>query len=243
MSTPVASSRPVRLDDLIAAVEKSHDDVLSRLSSAVIAADHLGEVADSLIGYFVDQARGAGASWTEIGGSMGVTKQAAQKRFVRRAAPSGAPGPDPDQGFGHFTQRARNVVMVAQNEAQAAHHDLIGPEHLMLGLVSDPESLGARAVVAQGVALEAARQAVVDILPPAAGPSPDLVPFDARAKDVLQRTFLQAQRLGHDRVGTGHILLALLELEGVAGVLADVDPAVAAAFIVEQVAEQTAAQG
>jgi hypothetical protein len=68
----------VRLDDLIDAITKTHSDALDQLSGAVIAADHLGDIADHLIGHFVDQARRSGASWTEIGKSMGVTKQAAK---------------------------------------------------------------------------------------------------------------------------------------------------------------------
>lgn len=72
----------IRLDDLIDGIKKTNDDVLEQLSSAVITADHLGDVADHLIGHFVDQARRSGASWTDIGRSMGVTRQAAQKRFV-----------------------------------------------------------------------------------------------------------------------------------------------------------------
>src|SRR4029077_1984928 len=78
----VRMTYPVRLDDLIEAIRKVHAEVLDQLSDAVIAADHLGDVADHLIGHFVDQARRSGASWTEIGRSMGVTRQAAQKRFV-----------------------------------------------------------------------------------------------------------------------------------------------------------------
>jgi len=78
MTTPVGMTNPVRLDDLIEAIKKVHSDALDQLSDAVIAADHLGEVADHLIGHFVDQARRSGASWSEIGRSMGVTKQAAQ---------------------------------------------------------------------------------------------------------------------------------------------------------------------
>ncbi|NED49697.1 ATP-dependent Clp protease ATP-binding subunit, partial [Micromonospora aurantiaca] len=72
--------------DLINAIKKVHTDALEQLSSAVIAAEHLGEVADHLIGHFVDQARRSGASWTDIGTSMGVSKQAAQKRFVPKGA-------------------------------------------------------------------------------------------------------------------------------------------------------------
>ncbi len=71
-------SHPVRLDELITTIKKVHPDVLDQLSDAVLAAEHLGEVADHLIGHFVDQARRSGASWTDIGKSMGVTKHAAQ---------------------------------------------------------------------------------------------------------------------------------------------------------------------
>ena len=82
MTDPTRMTNPVRLDDLIDAIKKVHSDALEQLSDAVLAAEHLDDVADHLIGHFVDQARRSGASWTEIGRSMGVTKQAAQKRFV-----------------------------------------------------------------------------------------------------------------------------------------------------------------
>src|SRR5512144_1003117 len=106
MTEPVRMTNPVRLDDLIDAIKKVHPDELEQLSSAVIAADHLGEVADHLIGHFVDQARRSGASWTDIGRSMGVTKQAAQKRFVPKDSPD-VVILDPAQGFSRFTPRAR----------------------------------------------------------------------------------------------------------------------------------------
>src|SRR5919112_2359846 len=96
----------VRLDDLIQAITRVHSDPLEQLSDAVLAGEHLGEVADHLIGHFVDQARRSGASWTEIGRSMGVSKQAAQKRFVPKAGDE--PGDLDPQGFGRFTPRARN---------------------------------------------------------------------------------------------------------------------------------------
>ncbi|GAA3141807.1 hypothetical protein GCM10020255_029750 [Rhodococcus baikonurensis] len=96
----------VRLDDLIDAIKKVHTDALDQLSDAVIAADHLGEVADHLIGHFVDQARRSGASWTEIGASMGVSKQAAQKRFVPKA-PNDQKPMDPNEGFSRFTPGRR----------------------------------------------------------------------------------------------------------------------------------------
>jgi len=119
---------PVRLDDLIDAARMVHTDVLEQLSDAVLAAHHLGELADHLIGHFVDQARRSGASWTDIGKSMGVSKQAAQKRFVPKAE---ATMLDTDQGFARFTPRARALVVTAQNEAHAAGNAEITPAHLL----------------------------------------------------------------------------------------------------------------
>jgi hypothetical protein len=215
-STPI--SNPVRLDDLIEAIKKVHSDPLEQLTDAVIAADHLGDVADHLIGHFVDQARRSGASWTAIGASMGVTKQAAQKRFVPKD-PGQPADPDASQGFSRFTQRARNVVVASQNEARAAGNDQITPEHLILGLLTEPEGLAAAAIIAQGVRLDAVRQAAAAALPPAAGEVPPLIPFDQRAKKALELTFREALRLGLNYIGTEHILLALLELEDSGGVL------------------------
>src|SRR5215204_5877944 len=88
----------IRLDDLIDAIRKVHADELEQLTSAMVAADHLGDLADHLIGHFVDQARRSGASWTDIGRAMGVTKQAAQKRFVPKD-PGEPTDIDPSQGF------------------------------------------------------------------------------------------------------------------------------------------------
>jgi hypothetical protein len=238
MTNPVRISNPVRLDDLIEAIKKVHSDALDQLSDAVIAAEYLGDVADHLIGHFVDQARRSGASWTDIGRSMGVTKQAAQKRFVPKT--SGEPADlDPSQGFSRFTARARNVVVASQNEARAAGHDEIRPEHLILGLLTEPDALGAQAIVAQGVPLETVRQAVTAAMPAAAaGQVPELIPYDPRAKKVLELTFREALRMGHNYIGTEHILLALLEFEAGSGVLAGlgVDKAAAETHITAAVA-------
>lgn len=207
----------VKLDDLIQAIKTAHTDALDQLTDAVIAADHLGEVADHLIGHFVDQARRSGASWTDIGRSMGVTKQAAQKRFVPKATEAAAL--DPNAGFSRFTPRARNVVMASQEEARASGNAEIGPEHLVLGLLAEPEGLAARVMAGRGATPEAVREAVDAVLPPRAEQVPDLIPYDARGKKALELTFREALRLGHNYIGTEHMLLALLEQEDGAGVL------------------------
>ncbi|MFF4580548.1 Clp protease N-terminal domain-containing protein [Streptomyces sp. NPDC001389] len=242
---PVRIANPVRLDDLIEAIKKSHVDTLEQLSGAVVAAEHLGDVADHLIGHFVDQARRSGASWTDIGRSMGVTRQAAQKRFVPKADKEGDPGLDPEAGFARFTPRARNVVIASQNEARAANNAEIRTEHLALGLLAEPEGLAGLVLGGRGISAEALRAAATATLPPAAAEMPALVPFDANAKKVLELTFREALRLGHGYVGTEHILLALLELENGEGTLSGLglDKATAEAAVTEALASVLGADG
>lgn len=240
MTTPEPVTTSIRLDDLIDAIKRAHSDALDQLSDAVLAADHLGDVADHLIGHFVDQARRSGASWTDIGRSMGVTKQAAQKRFVAKGE---APDLDASQGFSRFTDRARKVVVAAQEQARTTGNPQISVAHLVLGLVADPASLGARTIVAQGVSLDAVRQTATATLPAPVDPVPPLIPFDPHAKKALELTFREALRMNHNHVGTEHILLALLELEDGTGVLAGlgVDKASAEASVAAAVAAERAA--
>jgi hypothetical protein len=241
MTDPVRITNPVRLDDLIDAITKVHTDALDQLTDAVLAADHLGEVADHLIGHFVDRARRSGASWSEIGRSMGVSKQAAQKRFVAKAEGVEL---DPAEGFSRFTPRARNVVMAAQNEARAAGNATITPAHLVLGLLTEREGLGAKAIAGQGVDPEKVRRTAAATLPSAVAEIPDLIPFDAQAQKALELTFRVALRLGHNYIGTEHILLALLDAEDGTGVLAGlgVDRNRAEADVTAAVAAAAAAQ-
>ncbi|MEU6811029.1 Clp protease N-terminal domain-containing protein [Streptomyces sp. NPDC046831] len=215
MSTNPAFTSAVRLDDLIAAIKKVHAEPLEQLQDAVIAAEHLDEVADHLIGHFVDQARRSGASWTDIGKSMGVTRQAAQKRFV----PKESLDLDPNQGFSRFTPRARNTVMAAHNAGKSAGNTEVLPEHLVLGLLAEPEGIAAKAIADQGVTLDAVREAATAALPPASAEAPELLPYGPAAKKALELTFREALRLGHNYVGTEHVLLALLEHENGRGVL------------------------
>jgi Clp amino terminal domain, pathogenicity island component len=241
MTNPTGSIKPIRLDDLIEAITKVHSDPLDQLSDAVIAADHLGDVADHLIGHFVDQARRSGASWTDIGRSMGVTKQAAQKRFTSKD-PTG-PDLDPSDGFSRFTERARSVIVAAQQEAHAAGNDHIRPEHLVLGLLREPDSIAAKVIVEEGVPLETVRQIATAALPPADAPVPALIPFDQQARKALELTFRQALRMGHNYVGTEHILLAMLELEDGTGVLTGLGldrASVEASIITELIATEVA---
>jgi Clp amino terminal domain, pathogenicity island component len=220
MAEPPTPATPVRLDDLIEVIKQAHAEPLDQLTDAVIAADHLGDVADHLIGHFVDQARRSGASWTDIGRAMGVTKQAARKRFQPKGL--GSPSDlDPTQGFGRFTPRAKNAVMAAHAEAKAAGNDRVVPAHLVLGLLHEPQAIAAKVIVDQGVSLDEVRRQATAALPPRAegAAADEVVPYDLEARKALELTFREALRFGHNYIGTEHILLALLELEDGEGVL------------------------
>jgi hypothetical protein len=207
---------PVRLDDLINYVKSRHPDgdTLDHLTEAVLLGEHLDELADHLIGHFVDQARRAGASWTAIGQRMGVSKQAAQKRFV----PSRSALFDllSDGVFDRFTERAKLALLDARDEAQRAGHRHIGSEHLLLGLLDGPQGVAAKAIEAAGVRLDTVRQAVegrLDPPEPAGAEGAGQPSFTAGAKKVRDMTVREALRLGHNYIGTEHILLGLLSLE------------------------------
>ena len=218
MTTPRPLTHTVRLDELITTIKEVHTEPLDQLTDAVLVSEHLGEVSDHLIGHFVDQARRSGASWTEIGRCMGVTKQAAQQRSAPKV-PDAASAMSAEDGFSRFTQRARNTLAAAHDAAVAAGNERVTPAHLVLGLLSEPDALAARSLVAEGVDLDALRAAATAALPAAVEGSPELVPYDAASKKALELTFREALRLGHNYVGTEHVLLALLELEDGDGLL------------------------
>ena len=202
----------VKLDDLINAIKSNNEkDALAQLTDAVYVGQHLGEVADHLIGHFVDQARRSGASWTDIGASMGVTKQAAQKRFVPKVDPGGDPGGAIERVYGRYTDRARHVVVEAQKAAAEHASPEIDTVHIVLGLLTEPAALAAGAILAQGVQLDAVREAAEARLPESVEPAPNVVPFSAAAKKTLELTMREGLRLGHNYIGTEHMLLALLE--------------------------------
>ncbi|WP_026919280.1 Clp protease N-terminal domain-containing protein [Gordonia shandongensis] len=208
-TTPIVPT--VRLDDLITAIKRTRDDPLDQLSDAVLAAGHLGEVADHLIGHFVDQARRTGASWTQIGSSMGVSKQAVAKRFTPKDPGTGG-SLDPSKGFADFTPRARNVAAAAHNHAKATGGVEVTPAHLLLGLLDDRDSLGVTLLGRLGADIDALVADVTDSLPPAVE-TPELIPYDHAARKALELTFRHGLRLEHNYIGTEHIVLALLEIE------------------------------
>jgi Clp amino terminal domain, pathogenicity island component len=119
--------------------------------------------------------------------------------------------------FERFTDRARRAVVLSQQEARRLDHNYIGTEHLLLGLVREGEGVAARALEALGVSLDGVRGQVEEVIGRGPEPPGGHVPFTPRAKKVLELSLREAKGLGHDYIGTEHILLGLVrEGEGVA---------------------------
>jgi ATP-dependent Clp protease ATP-binding subunit ClpC len=119
--------------------------------------------------------------------------------------------------FERFTDRARRVLVLAQEEARLLNHNFIGTEHILLGLIHEGEGVAAKALESLGVSLEAVREKVEETIGPAGSSTTGSPPFTPRAKKVLELSLREALQLGHNYIGTEHMLLGLVrEGEGVA---------------------------
>jgi hypothetical protein len=200
-----------RLPALIQEVSEAGADPLDRLEHACATAGELGTVADLLVNHFVVQARDAGLSWTQIGSRMGVTKQAARKRFLPPDIPE-EPATRKERLYGRYTEPAKRTVALAQRIAQEHHHHYIGPEHLLLGLCAQKDA----ALTASGGDPEAIADAVRQRLLPPSAEVPERLPFTEKGKKVLILAAQHAKRRGDDWIGTEHLLLGLIDPPGIA---------------------------
>jgi ATP-dependent Clp protease ATP-binding subunit ClpA len=210
---------PVPLDNLISYVKGLHPDggPLENVSDAFTVSTQLDEQADALIGYFVDQARRSGLSWSQIGGAMGVSKQAAQKRFVPSASKVSDMLPESVKPFSRFTARAVRTLAAA---GKLAAPGPVSSAHLAAALLAEPDGFAAHAIAAAGVAPERLYAAL------GTGPaeraentgSAELLDLslDESAKAALKDALKSALRLGHNYIGTEHFLLGLLADGGAA---------------------------
>jgi ATP-dependent Clp protease ATP-binding subunit ClpA len=119
--------------------------------------------------------------------------------------------------FERFTDRARRVVVLAQEEARMLNHNYIGTEHILLGLIHEGEGIAAKALESLGISLDAVRQQVEEIIGQGQEAPSGHIPFTPRAKKVLELSLRESLQLGHNYIGTEHILLGLIrEGDGVA---------------------------
>ncbi|HYT39863.1 MAG TPA: Clp protease N-terminal domain-containing protein [Acidimicrobiia bacterium] len=189
------------LQELIETVERDApgQDLLDLLATASATVSQLEEAGDALLGHYVDRCRGHGHSWSEISTALGVTKQAAHKRFS-------FPAPTLER----VTERARRTIDAAAGAARSMGHNYVGTEHLLLGLFAEPEGLAARVLAEAGVDRAAVEAKVLEVLPRQDAPLLDNPPYIPQASLALQGALGEALRLGHNYIGTEHILLSLV---------------------------------
>jgi hypothetical protein len=199
----------VKLGSLIDSLdaELGEADALTKVGEARQRARGLAELGDQLVDHYVSAARAGGASWAQIGDAMGVSKQAAQQR--KGAAQ-----------FERYTPRARKVLANAETLARAANSPTIEPGHIVLAVLDEEGGLGAKVVTVLAGSVQAARDAVSATLSRDGQAPGGHIPFSPAGKQVVAQTMDAALQLGHNYVGTEHILLGALQLDG--------DPAVAA---------------
>jgi hypothetical protein len=201
------------LQELIHLVEIQTEDSspLDRVRAASGLARHLTQTGDDALGHFVDQARDAGHSWSQIGVALGVSKQAAQqKHLVRQASSLEEPG------FRLFTPRARNAVTDAELVAREWGHDYVGTEHLLLSLYRDPNGLAALVLIESGLNEDQAAEATAQRIERGRGAPEGKLPFTRKATTVVDAARSAAVSLGHGYVGTEHLLIGLDLVDGVA---------------------------
>jgi hypothetical protein len=202
------------------------DDPLDRVVAATFRQQELADLGDQVLDHFVQAARQAGCSWSQIGEALGVSKQAAQQRHGSEggddSALDGLVGWFKRQArglrrFQRFTPRARNCVMAAQTAARDLGHQEISTEHVLVGLFAEPEGIAAKLLAGWSIT----RDDVVRQIEERAGRGPGTpeghIPFTGGAKQALERTLKEAIGLGHNYIGTEHILLSLTQDEGLAG--------------------------
>lgn len=185
------------------------DDELEQLGTAAATINEMTSTSDAALGFFVDRARGAGKSWVEISAVLGVSKQAAHKRF----ADSWSARP----GFRRYTARTKAVVDAAKDVARSRHHAFIGTEHLLLAFFTQPDALATKVLLAHNITEDSVR-AAMDVKSPAGSPNDaesvekalddENPPYTRRTAHVLQGAVNEALTLGHNYVGTEHLLLS-----------------------------------
>jgi hypothetical protein len=217
---------PPSLQELIDTVRQDSpsEDPLDLLATASAAASQLEATTDALVGHFVDRCRRGGRSWSQISLALGVSKQAVHKRFAGPIADRLLEGQQAPT-FERFTSRARAVLVAADAAARAQGLAEVGAEHLLIGQFAEPAGLGAKALTAMGISRELVEQATSAAVPAApeaekaateadteagATPAGERLRWSAPAQAVLRDAVVEALELGHNYIGTEHILLGLL---------------------------------
>lgn len=236
---------PLTLDDLIELVNHRalNDNGHARLTEASVLSQELNSLTDQMLDYFVQQARESGMSWSQIGQQLGVSKQGAQQRFTGQSKLEDLPhqlrelgasleekflarSPSASGGLlqkvrsafkpQRFTAAARQVVILAQEEARDLRHERIGAEHMLLGLLREESGVAAATLRSVGVTLGLVRHKVAEKVPALETAPPGHLPFATGARTALESAMTESANLRHNYIGTEHVLLGVLKEENMA---------------------------
>ncbi len=236
---------PLTLDDLIELVNQraQNDNGQARLTEASALSQEINALTDQLLDYFVQQARESGLSWSQIGLQLGVSKQGAQQRFTGQSRLEDLPhqlrelgasleekflarSPSASGGLlqkvrsafrpQRFTAAARQVVILAQEEARQMRHPIIGAEHILLGLLREESGVAAATLRSVGVTLQQVQDQVESMTEPSDDPPPDHLPFATGARNALEAAMTESANLRHNYIGTEHVLLGVLKDQSMA---------------------------
>jgi hypothetical protein len=174
------------------------EEALLQLSQASKTVSDLEQVGDALLGHFVDQCRRSGHSWSEISNALGVSKQAAHKRFTFDTPT-----------FERFTERAMRVLNRSEIEARNLGHGFVGTGHILLALFEVADGLAIKVLDEVGISKSMVEEHVLELIKRATPSEEGKLPFTPRAKAVLRNSVEVALQLGHNYIGTEHLLLGL----------------------------------
>src|ERR1700742_422391 len=172
----------ISLADLIAHLDEDLPGAsdLARITEAQLRARTLSDLGDQLVGHYVGQAKQAGASWSEIGDAIGVSKQAAQQRHTPAA-------------FERFTDLNRHSIVLAQEAARTHKHDFIGTEHILLGLLGEPRGLAYELLVAKAGSEQRVRDTIEAAMRPGGKKAPrGHIAFEAGSKEAIEQAIRAA---------------------------------------------------
>lgn len=191
-------SRRERIDGL-------KQELLGDFLTAAEVAEIL-EVHPRTVGEYIRDGR---LQALQIGGGWRISEEAL-RRFVKSLAELPQTASRGSNLFSRFTDRARKVVVLAQEEARLMNHNYIGTEHLLLGLLAEGQGVGAKALEALGISLDQVREDVLSRIGTGSASIRGAIPFTPKAKKALELSLREALQLGHNYIGTEHLVLALL---------------------------------
>ncbi|TQS21404.1 Clp protease N-terminal domain-containing protein [Microbispora sp. KK1-11] len=196
----------IELYTLIERVDRNETDPLTKITKAEELSAELDRLGDRLVGYFIEQARAAGHSWSDIGAHLGMSRQAAQQRYTPRQSALTMDDVLHGGAFKGLVPRARTAVTDAVEHARRLDHPAVRPTDLLLGVLGDPHALAVQMITRLGADPDTIRSG----LRQTGDGAPVVIPVEPATRTALGKALSEAVGLGHNYIGTEHLLLGIL---------------------------------